>query len=346
MRSVHIIYTGGTIGMMEHAASGRLSNVALDRLSRDVPELEKLDLELSASTFLEPIDSCDMTPKRWLQLAQRIEELYHEHDGFVVMHGTDTMAYTASALSFLLQGLQKPVILTGSQLPIGTLRTDGKENLITAVEIAGSCEGDEAIVQEVAVYFEYKLYRGNRCTKVSAAHFDAFASPNWPELAEAGVKIDYKHSALLPRRSDTFTVSENIDSRVVLIKLFPGIDPGLFPAFANGQTQAVVVETYGSGNVPSHQEFFNGLDALVQRGMPVVHVTQCLSGSVLEGRYGASAALEEMGVVGLHDMTTESAITKMMYLLGNGLGLDIIKEEMRRPLCGETTPFQLFVKRS
>lgn len=335
MRSVHIIYTGGTIGMVADPASGRLSNVALDHLGKDVPELDRLDLKLSASTFQEPIDSCDMTPDRWLQLAKRIQELYDQHDGFVIMHGTDTMAYTASALSFLLQGLQKPVILTGSQLPMGTLRTDGKENLITAVEIAGSAENGEAIVQEVAVYFEYKLYRGNRITKVSAAHFDAYDSPNWPFLAEAGIKIAYDKGALLPKSSGPLQVANSLESSVALIKLFPGMDSELFKVLANGQSKAVVLETFGSGNVPSDKKFLDALGALVERGIPVMNVSQCIAGSVLIGRYGASAALEEMGVTGLYDMTTESAITKLMYLLGKGVGPEIIGEEMQRPICGE-----------
>lgn len=334
--SVHIIYTGGTIGMMEDASTGRLSNMHLERLNKELPELNKLDVELSASTFMDPVDSCDMTPDRWVMLAARITELYSEYDGFVVLHGSDTMAYTASALSFLLQGLQKPVILTGAQLPIGTLRTDGKENLITAVEIAGSKENGQSIIQEVAVYFEYKLYRGNRVTKISAEHFEAYRTPNWPTLAEAGVKIKYNKSAFLDRCVGPLVQLGKMEASVALVKIFPGMDPEMMSA-ASKNAKAMVLETFGSGNTPSDPNFFNALSKIISGGTAVINVTQCNGGSVIQGRYGNSLGLEQLGVISAYDMTTESALTKLMCLLGRGVGAERIGVEMQIPVCGELT---------
>lgn len=335
---VLIIYTGGTIGMMADARTGALRPMELARLEEHVPELERMNVQLGAASFERPIDSSDMRPEHWVRIAQLIGQHYGDHDGFVVLHGSDTMAYTASALSYLLEGLNKPVILTGSQLPIGTIRTDGKENLLTAIEIAAARRDGRPVVAEVAVYFEYSLYRGNRTVKVHAERFEAFRSPNWPVLAEAGVHIRYDQQALLPHRKGPLTVHGRLDDHVGVIRLFPGIRAEWVEhALSTPGFKAAVLTTFGSGNGPTDDAFLAALRAARERGIVLVNVTQCVGGRVEQGRYITSKAFVELGVVSAHDMTVEAAVTKLMFLLGQGLASDDLNERFAAELCGEIT---------
>ena len=335
---VLIIYTGGTIGMMTDPRTGALRAMDLVHLEEHVPELERMNVRLEAVSFERPIDSSDMRPTDWVRIAQIIGKHYADHDGFVILHGSDTMAYTASALSYLLEGLGKPVILTGSQLPIGTIRTDGKENLLTAIEIAAAKLDGRPLVAEVAVYFEYSLYRGNRTVKVHAERFEAFRSPNWPVLAEAGVHIRYDQQALLPIRSGPLHVRDRLDDHVGVIRLFPGIraewverslsTPGLC---------AAVLTTFGSGNGPTDAPFLAALGAARAKGIVLVNATQCVGGRVEQGRYVTSKAFVDMGVVSAHDMTVEAAVTKLMFLFGQGLSAEAVAEAFGTDVCGELT---------
>lgn len=337
-RGVLLIYTGGTIGMVADPRSGGLKPMDLGHLEEHVPELARLSVSLGTVAFGTPKDSSDMRPADHLRIACIIGEHYDRFDGFVVLHGSDTMAYTASALSFLLEGLNKPVILTGSQLPIGTLRTDGRENLLTAIEIAAETVDGRAMVPEVAVYFEYRLYRGNRTVKVHAERFEAFRSPNWPVLAEAGTRIRYDHRAILPPRSGPLTVHDRLDDRVGVIRLFPGIGGAwVRHALSTPGLKAAVLTTFGSGNGPADPEFLAALREARDRGIALVNVTQCVGGRVEQGRYATSHAFPEMGVIGGEDLTVEAAITKLMYLLGRGIGPDELKDRFVTPLCGELT---------
>lgn len=334
--SVLLIYTGGTIGMLADPRTGALRPMDLAHLEEQVPELERVGVRLESIAFEKPIDSSDMRPADWIGIAGIIGANYEKYDGFVVLHGSDTMAYTASALGFLLEGLSKPVVLTGSQLPIGTIRTDAKENLITAIEIAAAYEGDRPVVPEVAVYFEYSLYRGNRTVKVHAERFEAFRSPNWPRLAEAGVRIKYDRASILPQRTGPLKVHQQVDDRVGVIRLFPGIRPDwVRHALSMPELKAVVLTTFGSGNGPTDKAFLDALRDAAERGVILVNATQCVGGRVEQGRYQTSRAFVDMGMLSAHDMTVEAAVTKLMFLLGQGLSDALVSERFERSSCGE-----------
>jgi L-asparaginase len=334
---VLIIYTGGTIGMVENPETGALQPFDFEHLHDQIPELSRIDAELAAMSFKKPIDSSDMNPKYWKSIAEIIFENYANHCGFVVLHGTDTMAYTASALSFMLQGIKKPVILTGSQLPIGTIRTDGRENIITAIEIAATINKQgNSLIQEVAIYFQSLLFRGNRTTKVSAHAFDAFQSPNFPNLADAGVSIKYNESSIFTSPYVNLHLNCKMEDRVALVKLFPGFSIAIYRDLFNvNKAKAIVLETFGSGNGPNDKNFFQTIEKYINDGGIVINVTQCFTGAVDQGKYANSTMFNSLGVISAKDMTTEAAITKIMYLLGNSSSLEAIKEDFSRNLCGE-----------
>lgn len=338
MSKVLLIYTGGTIGMVQEPASGALIPFDFDHLALQVPELKKFDVELKSISFKPPIDSSNMNLEVYEKLAGIIFENYSKYDGFVVLHGSDTMAYTASALSFMLQNLSKPIILTGSQLPIGVIRTDGKENLITAIEIASSYQNKKAMVNEVAVYFEYKLFRGNRIVKYNSEHFNAFRSPNYPALCEAGIHLEFAHSYLLPRSEKKLHYFPKLDNSVCVLPVFPGMSSKLIDAIGNVKNiRAVILETFGSGNASTDKQFLNSLEKLLKKNIMLFNITQCLQGRVNQGYYETSERLLQMGVVGGKDLTREAAITKLMHLLGNFTEAEKIKKAFVKNISGELT---------
>ncbi len=331
-----LIYTGGTIGMMQDPLSGALKPFNFKHLAKQVPELHRLDVKLDSVSFSKPIDSSNMHPQVWNELAALIEKNYSRYDGFVVLHGSDTMAYTASALSFMFENLGKPIILTGSQLPIGIIRTDGKENLITAIEIAAARINGKPLVPEVAVYFEYELYRGNRTLKYNSAHFDAFKSPNYPVLAEAGITIEYNYNALASLPKKKLLVHKQLSGDILVLHLFPGISRALVEQQLNlKETKAIILHTFGAGNAPTEAWFINALKEAARRGIILLNITQCLEGRVIQGKYETSSLLEKIGVTGGADMTLEAAITKLMFLLGKKLPAEKMKKELTKNLRGE-----------
>ena len=338
--SVLLIYTGGTIGMIENANTGALENFNFEQLQKHVPELKKSDCTIHSYQFDSPMDSSDMEPEIWRKLVKIISDNYDKYTGFVILHGTDTMAYTASALSFMLEGLDKPVILTGSQLPIGVLRTDGKENLMTSIEIASALDKNgRSLVPEVCIFFENHLMRGNRTTKMNAENFNAFRSFNYPLLAEAGIHIKYNHSVIhqITEREE-LKPHYLLDTNIAVLKLFPGIHENVVAAtLAIDGLRAVVLETYGSGNAPRRQWFLRLLREANEKGIVIVNVTQCNAGTVEMQRYETGYHLLEAGITCGYDSTTESAITKLMFLLGHGYSPEEIRERMSLPIAGEIT---------
>ncbi len=332
-----IIYTGGTIGMINDPKTGQLISFDFDHIYHQVPELERLHISLETISFNPPLDSSEMNPIYWSDIAQKIYDNYSKYDGFVILHGSDTMAYTASALSFMLQNLSKPVILTGSQLPIGTIRTDGKENLITAIEIAASRnEKGESMVQEVAVYFEFSLFRGNRCSKISANQFEAFSSPNYPKLANAGIEIDFYEEKLFKSESKELKIFTAFNNQVALLKIFPGFSANVYKnLFDIQQVKGIIMETFGAGNAPSNDEFRELVSNYIQNGGIILNITQCNSGSVQQGKYATSSFFDKIGVISGKDMTTEAALAKMMYLLGSENSKEVIQNKLSVSIQGE-----------
>lgn len=340
-KRILILYTGGTIGMIQDPVSGILRPFDLQQILAQVPEISSFGHQLDAVAFEEPIDSSNMTPAIWIEMASIIEQHYATHDGFVILHGSDTMAYTASALSFLLENLDKCVVLTGSQLPVGHVRTDAKENLITSIEIAAACREDgSSMVPEVCLYFDYQLYRGNRVIKYNAEKFEAFHSPNYPPLAEAGIRIKYHHSAILPKRMGEFKVHHHMSTAVGSLKLFPGLSEMLLQQILETPGMDVLLlEGFGAGNAPTAAWFTKALHAYIKKGGHIVDITQCHGGSVELGKYETSAALLEMGVMSGHDITFEAAICKSMFLLGLGYRGDSFAVAFGKSLSGELSKF-------
>lgn len=333
-----IIYTGGTIGMIENQQTGALEPFNFDHLIDNVPKIKMLDYDISNIQFECPLDSSDINPGHWCEIARHIERNYEAFDGFVVLHGTDTMAYTASALSFMLENLHKPVIITGSQLPIGEVRTDGEENLITALQIAAATrENGVPMVQEVAILFENYLWRGNRATKMSADNFNAFKSNNYPSLAKIGLGIHFNPDALMSHKAmRPLQVRCKLDANVMFIDLNPGMsEQTLQHLLATPDLKGIVLKTFGAGNCPTAQWFFNAIKDACDRGLVILNVSQCVNGGVHANRYVGAGMLERAGVVSGHDLTSEAAITKLMYLFGVGLKPNEVKQYLVHPLAGE-----------
>lgn len=336
--SILIIYTGGTIGMVKDVKTGALRPFRFENLFKIIPSLELLNYEIESYCFDPLVDSSNMSPEFWAELADVIEKNYESYDGFVILHGSDTMAYTASALSFMLQNLNKPVILTGSQLPLGMVRTDGRENLITSIEIAAAKEDDTPVVPEVCIYFENQLFRGNRTHKTNADDFEAFRSSNYPVLADAGVYIKYNRNAIHKPNFKKLKVYKNMDTGIVILKLFPGITESTVRSILNIKgLKAVILETYGAGNAPNSDWFIRLLKNAIRKGLIILNVSQCESGSVVMGKYETSIRLKETGVVGGFDITTEAAVAKLMYLLGNFTEREKIIKLLNTSIVGEIT---------
>ena len=337
--SLLMIYTGGTIGMKQDATDQTLKPFDFGQILNEVPEIRKFAFKIDTYTFDPLIDSSDVEPSHWQELAELIRDKYEEYDGFIILHGTDTMAYSASALSFMMDGLTKPVIFTGSQLPIGVPRTDGKENLISAVEIASAKDSEgHALVPEVCIFFNSLLMRGNRCTKTDAEAFRAFRSPNCEPLAEAGISIRYNGNIIRKPLDwyQSLSISTKLDTRVSILKVHPGITPQLVrTVMCDPETRAVIMETYGSGNAPTKQWFLDIIRESCESGKAVVNVTQCQAGTVNMNLYATGKSLKNAGVLNGYDCTTESCLAKLFYLMGKSSDNEWVKGMMERNLKGE-----------
>ena len=335
--NILLIYTGGTIGMIKDSETGVLRSFDFNNLIIKIPELKLLDCTIQTISFKEPIDSSNINPEYWVEIAEIIEDNYNSYDGFVVLHGSDTMSYSASALSFMLENLSKPVIFTGSQLPIGDLRTDAKENLITSIQVASLQEENKPVIKEVGLYFEYKLYRGNRTTKINAEHFEAFASLNYPNLAVSGVHLKINYPYLLElNTTKKLVVHKEMNTNIALVKLFPGISCSLLQTIFNSTNlKGIVLETYGVGNCTTEDWFITLLKEAITKGIYIINVTQCSGGSVAMGQYETSTQLKKIGIISGKDITTEAAITKLMYLLGKNLSSNDFRTLFETSLRGE-----------
>lgn len=337
--SILLICTGGTISMSVDPGSGALTPFNFDNLHIHIPELKRFDFRIDSKLFNPLLDSSEIGPQEWILIAETIFDNYDNYDGFVVLHGTDTMAYSASALSFMLENLKKPVVFTGSQLPLSMVRTDAKENLVTAIEIAAAREHGEAMVPEVCIFFESTLWRGNRTTKKNAELFNAFGSYNYFPLATAGVHIKFNRTVIHYDKSPLkLKLHRLLDTNIAILKLFPGISKNYVESvFATKNLRAVVLESYGAGNAPSYQWLIDIFQDAANKGIVIVNVTQCNTGSVEMGRYKTSVHLLDAGVISGYDITTESAVTKLMFLLGHYNDSALVKEEMGKSYCGEVT---------
>lgn len=336
--SILILNTGGTIGMVMDKNTGALKPIDFDNIFDQLPTLKLFDYQIDSYSFNPLMDSSNMHPEFWIAIVEVIEKNYENYDGFVILHGSDTMAYTASALSFMLQNLNKPVILTGSQLPLGMIRTDGRENLLTSVEIAAAKEEETPIVPEVCIYFENQLYRGNRTHKFNAQNFEAFHSFNYPVLATAGITINYNRNVIHKPNFKKLKVYKNMDSEISVLKLFPGISKNTVESIINAKgLKALILETYGSGNALDSEWFLNILEKGMEKGLIILNVTQCQVGKVEMGKYETSIKLKATGVLNGYDLTTEAALAKLMHLLGRYNKQDEIKEMLCKSMVGEMT---------
>lgn len=324
--------------MIKNPKTGALEAFDFENLRRYVPELSRFDIKIDTIAF-EPVDSANISPELWKKLVETLEANYFLYDGFVVLHGTDTMSYTASAISFMVENLQKPIVFTGSQLPIGTLRTDGKENLITAIEIAGAQKENQPLVPEVSICFQNKLYRGNRTRKYNAEYFDAFESPNYPQLADIGININYNYQAInYSKQTKPAKFNTQLDTNIAVLKLFPGISQLLIDTIINTEgLKGLIIETYGAGNAPNEKWFVDMLKKAQQKNIIMLNVSQCNAGSVKHGLYDTSRAFEQTGVISGKDITTEAAITKMMFLFGYGFDVNKVKYYLEKNIAGELT---------
>ena len=335
--NILLIYTGGTIGMIKDSVTGALENFNFNDLLESIPELNLLDCNISSKSFSNPIDSSNMKPSNWIEIGTIIEDNYKNYDGFVILHGSDTMSYTASALSFMLENLAKPVIFTGSQLPIGDLRTDAKENLITSIQIASLVENNQPVVQEVGLYFEYKLYRANRTTKINAEHFEAFDSPNYPPLIISGVNLSINYQSLLTaKKNKKLVVHKIFEPNILLVKLFPGINKETINhLFSTPNLKGMIFETYGSGNITNEKWFLKALKTIIDKKIPVVNVTQCAGGSVDMNIYSTNIIYRNIGIISGKDISTEAAVTKLMFMLGQNIPANNFKTKFETSLRGE-----------